>query len=259
MSFNKEIKPIGLWSSVAFFSIPAVITGLLTYVLAPVLDSIGMSHSFIYIIILNVPMILLLVIAFIAVTIEGGKISLKDIKDRFRLKRMDKRGWLYTAGLFMFIILFHYLLSFTPRLLSSIPFFRPPQYVPPIANPNIVNTVFQESYLDIPLKGNWWVLAIFAFSLVFNILGEEFLWRGYILPRQERYFMKKAWLVNGLLWNLSHICWRWNMIMILPGCLAIPFVCQKVKNTYPGIIVHVLLNGLSIIPIIQGIIGIRII
>lgn len=154
MSFNKEIKPAGLWSSIAFFSIPAILTGLLVYGLAPVLDGIGMPHPFIYIIILNVPMISLLVIAFIAVIIERGRISLQDIKDRFRLKKMDKIDWLYTAGLFMFIVLFHYLLSFTPRLLSSIPFFMPPKYMPPIANPNIENTVFQEYYLGIPLKGN---------------------------------------------------------------------------------------------------------
>jgi membrane protease YdiL (CAAX protease family) len=208
-------------------------------------------------------MLLLLVIAFIAIIMERDKkidkISLNDIKDRFRLKKMNKRDWLYTAGLFVFIILFHYLLSFTPRLLSNIPFFIPPEYVPPIANPNINNIVFQESYLGIPLKGNWWVLLIFVLIIIFNIFGEELLWRGYMLPRQERHFTDKAWLVNGLLWDVSHICWRWNMIMILPGCLAIPFVCQKVKNTYPGIIVHTLLNSLSIFPIIQGIIGIRII
>ncbi len=259
MESDKVIKPIGLLPSIIFFSIPAILTGLLVYVLAPVLDSFGMPLSYIYISILNLPMILLLAIALISVIKERGKISLQIIKDRLRLKKMDRIDWLYTAGLLLFIILFHYLLSFTPVLLSRIPFFTPPKYVPPIADPNMANTVFQNSYLDIPLRGNWWVLVIFVLTIIFNILGEEFLWRGYILPRQERNFKDNAWLVNGLLWNLSHICWRWNMIMLLPGCLAIPFVCQKVKNTYPGIVVHTFLNSLSLIPIIQGIIGIRII
>lgn len=254
MSFNKEAKPIGLWMSIIYFSIPAILTALLVYAIAPVLDSIGISKPIIYIIILSVPMNVLLIIALAAVFIERGKISWPDIKDRFRLKKMGKRDWLYTAGLFLVISLFHSLLSFTPKLLSRIPFFMPPIYVPPVANPNIEITVFQESYLDIPLSGNWWVLIIFVLIIFLNIIGEEFLWRGCILPGQEKYFKDKAWLVNGLLWNLSHICWRWNIIMILPGCLLIPFVSQKLKNTYPGIIVHTFLNGLLIVPIMQGII-----
>lgn len=256
MSLNKQMKPIGFFTSAAFFSIPAILTGLLVYVIAPILNGKGVSKPLIYIIIFIVPMILLFIISFITLKIERGRIIWPDMKDRFRLKRMSKRDWLYTSGLLIFIISFHYLLSFTPKALSKLPFFAPPQYVPPVANPNIENIAFQQSYLDIPLKDNWWVLIIFILIMFFNIIGEEFLWRGYILPRQELQYKNKAWLINGLLWNLSHICWRWNMVMILPGCLAIPFVSQKLKNTYPGIIVHTILNGFTIIPIIQGIIGV---
>jgi Type II CAAX prenyl endopeptidase Rce1-like len=35
-----------------------------------------------------------------------------------------------------------------------------------------------------------------------NILGEEFLWRGVVLPRQEVAFGRRAWVVNGILWLL---------------------------------------------------------
>lgn len=256
MSFDKQIKPIGVFASAVYFSIPAIVTGLLVYVIAPIMIDQGVSKPLIYTIILIVPMMLLFILSFYVLKKERGKITWQDIKDRFRLKKMSKKDWLYTAGLLIFISAFHAFLSFTPKVLSKLPFFTPPQYVPPVANPNIENIVLQQSYLDIPLKNNWWVLIIFFVIMFFNILGEEFLWRGYILPRQELRYNNKAWLVNGLLWNMSHICWRWNMLMILPGCIAIPFLSQKLKNTYPGIIVHTILNGFAIIPIIQGIFGV---
>jgi hypothetical protein len=34
---------------------------------------------------------------------------------------------------------------------------------------------------------------------VLNIVGEEFVWRGVVLPRQEVAFGGRAWLVNGVL------------------------------------------------------------
>jgi membrane protease YdiL (CAAX protease family) len=41
----------------------------------------------------------------------------------------------------------------------------------------------------------------------------------------------------------------------LPTCLAVAFVAQRTKSTWPGIVVHFILNGLAIIPITAGIIG----
>ncbi len=50
---------------------------------------------------------------------------------------------------------------------------------------------------------------------VLNIVGEEFVWRGVALPRQEVAFGGRAWLVNGILWLLFHAAFPWQVLLSL--------------------------------------------
>jgi hypothetical protein len=105
-------------------------------------------------------------------------------------------------------------------------------------------------FLGVPLQGKWWLVIFYLIVLCFNIFGEEFWWRGYLLPRQERTHGKWTWLVHGILWNLFHVFWKWNLIALIPQTLSLAYVAFKRKNTTPGIIVHWFNNGLGL-----GIIG----
>ena len=50
------------------------------------------------------------------------------------------------------------------------------------------------------LVGAWWFLGLFVVMMVFNsILGEEFLFRGVLLPKMNGVFGKWDWVVNGVL------------------------------------------------------------
>jgi membrane protease YdiL (CAAX protease family) len=109
--------------------------------------------------------------------------------------------------------------------------------------------------LGVPLKGAWWVLGVYFLALCFNIYGEEFWWRGYILPRQELAHGRWAWLVHGILWNLFHVFWKWNLIALIPQTLSLSFVAYKTKNTTPGILVHWINNGLGLVMILLGVLG----
>jgi membrane protease YdiL (CAAX protease family) len=85
-----------------------------------------------------------------------------------------------------------------------------------------------------------------------NIFGEELWWRGYILPRQELQLGRYTWLVHGILWAWFHVFKWWTIPALMIVCLVAPFVAQKTKNTYPGIISHLIVNGLGIgITIVQ--------
>ena len=89
----------------------------------------------------------------------------------------------------------------------------------------------------------------------FNIVGEEILWRGYILPRQELFHWKYSWIVNSILWAVFHLCFGVDLIVILfPTLLIIPYVASKTENTTVGIITHALLNGPMFIMVALGII-----
>jgi membrane protease YdiL (CAAX protease family) len=85
----------------------------------------------------------------------------------------------------------------------------------------------------------------------FNIFGEEFWFRGYILPRQELAFGKATWLVNGLMFTLNHIWQPWILIAILPSSLLLAYSVQSRKNTWIGILQHGFVNfGLLVFLII---------
>ena len=52
-------------------------------------------------------------------------------------------------------------------------------------------------------SGNWGWFALVVVMFVFNTaLGEELLFRGYLLPRMEGAFGQRAWLANGVLFGL---------------------------------------------------------
>jgi membrane protease YdiL (CAAX protease family) len=111
------------------------------------------------------------------------------------------------------------------------------------------------TFMDIPLAGAWWLLLVYLFYVLLNVFGEELWWRGYILPRQELAFGKWSWLVHGIFWNLFHSFFYWELIMLLPGCLALSFVAYKSKSTWPGIIAHFVASLPSLVMIIVGVVG----
>ena len=76
-----------------------------------------------------------------------------------------------------------------------------------------------------------------------------------IFPRQEMAFGKWTWVIHGILWTLFHAFFRWRWLMILPGALAVSYVVQRTRNTWPAVISHALLGGLALIPLLVGILG----
>lgn len=101
--------------------------------------------------------------------------------------------------------------------------------------------------------GRYWLLLVWLPYWLLNILGEEFLWRGVMLPRQEAAFGEKAWLVHGVGWGLFHIAFGWQLLLtLLPLMFILPYVAQKTRSTWVGVIMHAGLNGPSFIAISLG-------
>jgi membrane protease YdiL (CAAX protease family) len=99
----------------------------------------------------------------------------------------------------------------------------------------------------------YWIFLVWLPYFFFNIAGEELLWRGYLLPRQERAIGSKAWLVNGLLWAVLHSALGWRIAAILlPIEFVVPYVVQRRNNTWIGIIIHGIYNGSGFISAALG-------
>ncbi len=90
---------------------------------------------------------------------------------------------------------------------------------------------------------------------VFNILGEEFFYRGWMLPRQELAFGKYAWLVNGTMFTFQHWMQPFNFLAIWPGARFMAWVVQRRKNTWIGIFQHGLLNVVALVMLVQWVSG----
>jgi len=256
---NSNIKPLPFWTALLYFGIPAAVVIFIVYVVMPLLAARGVPIFFNYLLVYaTAPMLALIAASFIAYRWEGNVMSWLELKNRFRFNRMDGKSWLWTGGLTLFMFFSVGLLAFTARWLASFSLLAPPDYWPAELKPTIpsasANNVIPSEFMGISLAGNWWILIVLLISLVIATFGEELWWRGYILPRQELAHGKRTWVIHGLLWTSFHLFAPWNLIAILPGSLALSYVAQRLKNTWPAVIAHGLANGLLVlIVVIMGI------
>ena len=252
-----KIKPMPFWMSLIFFGVPTAIIGTGFYWGIPLLAERGIPFFWSYNLMMGIPAMLMFIAPFIACRLEGHPLTLVEIKARLRLKPIKGKEWLWTAGLFMVFGAGPFVLGFANRWLASIFLFIPPDFLPALLDPRAnITSGLGNDFWGVPLRGNWWVFWVQLIVLFFNIFGEELWWRGYVLPRQELAHGKRAWMVHGILWLLFHIHQRWNWIGMIPGALLTPFVASRLKNTTPAIIAHWANNGLLLVVIVMGILGI---
>jgi len=101
----------------------------------------------------------------------------------------------------------------------------------------------------------YWIFAVWLPYFFFNIAGEELLWRGYLLPRQEQALGSRAWILNGLLWAVFHSAIGWRIaLVLLPIEFIVPYVVQRRHNTWLGILIHGVYNGAGFILVALGVI-----
>lgn len=254
MSKGSTIKPLFIWAALLYFGVPAALVAFIVHVVMPRLAERGLPIFFNFLFYATAPMLALIVASLIAYRREGNVVSWPDFKHRFRLHKMDGKSWLWTIGLTLFMFLSVGLLSFTARWLASFAAFAPPDYFPAELNPAALSATagiaLPTEFMGVSLAGNWWVLVLLLVSLVIATLGEELWWRGYILPRQELAHGNRTWVIHGFLWTSFHLFAPWNLLAILPGSLALSFVAQRLKNTWPAIIAHGLANGLLVLVVV---------
>jgi membrane protease YdiL (CAAX protease family) len=78
------------------------------------------------------------------------------------------------------------------------------------------------------LPGNWPWFGLIVVMAVFNtVLGEELLFRGYLLPRMCGAFRRSDWLANGVLFALYHLHQPWTMPEALLDTLALAYPTRR--------------------------------
>ncbi len=241
---ENTIKPLSVGGSALLFGIPAVYFQAVTKYLIPYFrDGLHLHPAMSWFCGALIVFVPLFTLALMLVKREGYKLSRQELFTRLRIRRVTSSDmkWVFVALLVIFSLTGAIIYAFD---LAAAWFNLPPLEMSPDF------TKFS------PLAGNErWLLLVWLIMFFFNIVGEEILWRGYILPRQEKEHGRYAWMFNSMFWVLFHICFGVNlMIVLLPCLLVVPYVVYRTGNTMNGILIHGIYNGPLFVMVALGVI-----
>ena len=258
-SSSPQIKPMNFWCSLLYFGIPALVFVFAFRIVMPALIRGGMEPFYAFCIPMGIPLALMAAASIIAFRMEGRALSWAALKERFRLFPLGAKLWLLTIGaavvtLIVYGIAIRLNLVLMDSGIISVPSSLPAWLDTSGGMPDMA--AMDEAFGG--LAGNWMAFAAYFVFLAANIIGEEFWWRGYILPRQELAFGQWAWLIHGLMWAFFHAFKYWDILGILPLTLIISFLVCRYRNTSIAIVIHTVVNGMGLIPILLGILGVTV-
>ncbi len=235
---ENQLKSMGWFQSIFIFASAGLALFLGTRYLIPAISIwLGVETVISWFIVAGLSIFLpLLIVAFILLKREGVLAKPGLLQKRLRFRRMNRDDWLWSAAGIVAIGVCSGLLMKGGEALFGATSNQPPFMA------------FE------PLTaGRLWILAVWLPYWLLNIMGEEILWRGVILPRQEIRFGKWTWLVHGLGWSLFHIPFGWQLLItMLPILFIQSYIVQKRQNTWTGVFIHAAINGPSFIAISFG-------
>lgn len=237
---NNKIQSFSIGPSLLLFGLAGFILYIETNFSIPYLASItGIETIIWWFIVAAIGMFIpLLVVAAYILHQEGWWLKAGMWKDRLRFHKMNTGDWMWGVGGIIVIGIWSYLIMMIIETLAGSVEHQPP---------------FMQ--FDPLGPGRYWILAVWLPFWIFNIMGEEILWRGVILPRQEVSFGKYTWIIQGIGWGLFHIAFGWQLLItLLPILFILPYVVQKRQNSWIGVLIHAGLNGPSFIAISLGLI-----
>lgn len=221
---------MGFFESILYFGIPTLLLMGSILWFWPKLVSLGYDNYTSYSFSLGLINGLLLIGALIGYRAEHRNWNWQEFADRMRLKNLNAKGWRIAL---IATIIFGIVSLLINSLAMSV--YKWINYSPPQFSPGAT------------------ILWMSVINLTLNVIGEELWWRAYILPRQELVFYKWTWFINGTLWACFHM-FKWYAVpFMLITCQIIPYVVQKQKNTWTGILAHFVVNGSSIILVLLGV------
>jgi uncharacterized protein len=89
------------------------------------------------------------------------------------------------------------------------------------------------------LSGNWGFFALLLALWIFNtVLGEELLFRGFLLPRMNGAFGRGDWVANGVLFATYHLHMPWRIPGALLDMFTLAYPTKRYHSAWIGIAVH---------------------
>lgn len=241
---SQALKPISTFNSVLLFGIPAIWFVFICRFLVPLMHQNYGLHPALSWFVGGLFTFVPLFLAANYMVRKDGFHTTQDIHERFRMMKMTARDWKFTLiGLLLIFLA-------TGMIMGISKFLHLKFGIPEIeTTPSFMK--FE------PFQGNErFLLLAWLVMFFFNIFGEELMWRGYILPRQELNLGEHAWILNALLWFVFHIAFGIGLlILLIPILIVLPYSVQKTGNTQVGLWMHGLMNGPMFVLVSLGVIG----
>ena len=234
------VNKISLTKAVLIFLLATIYFYVLVIVFLPVFKSNVSINPAIYWFITGYLLFIPLFVFAVYMAKSEGNNTVKEISSALSIKSFSRKDWAYSiAGLLL-------VLASTGAVIAGWSLLEKYCNVGPLAS----TPWFMEIH---PLKGpDALLLLVWLPMFVFNIVGEEVFWRGYI---QKRLQIKNSWLVCSLLWFMFHVPFGVPlMIILIPVILIIPYAFNKTKNTLVGIFIHGMCNGPVFVAVALGLI-----
>ena len=232
---QRALAPIGPTATAVLFASAGLLLWGVTLMIPAVAERSGIEPVLLWFLLAGGGVFLPLVItALILLRRERGAGGWSA--ERLRFRRLRRGDWLWTCGGLVAI-----------GLLSALSV--------------AVLTMFWDevrlhpSFMRMePLtSAHYWILPVWLPFWVLNIMSEELLWRGVLLPRQEVALGRWAWLANGTGWLLFHLPFGAAIVLTLwPIALILPYVVQRTKNSWTGVLIHGALNGMGFVAVAFG-------
>ena len=233
-------KILGIW---ALATIPMGILNWIVFpLLAPDPGSEPLGFGITLLVLLTLGLVWLFVLSMIIVRQEEGDLRWATVKRRLRLNaprepatgEPRRRLWLWVVPFLVAVAVVELVLdpSIQNAWVSVFPFFAEPQGYS-------FDAFFESQEILQRLVGAWWFFALFVVQAAFNtILGEEFLFRGVLLPKMEGVFGRWSWVANGVLFGLYHVHKPWGIPNSVLTGLLYAFPAYRYRSTWMSVILH---------------------
>ncbi|MBN2057922.1 MAG: CPBP family intramembrane metalloprotease [Candidatus Saganbacteria bacterium] len=106
-------------------------------------------------------------------------------------------------------------------------------------------------------RGAWWLLGLTLITLPFNyFLGEEFLFRGILLPKMKGVFGKWDWFFNGVFFAFYHLHKPQGVLhqAVFSG-LVLSYPARKYRSNWLAVLIHGTEGLVALILVLKVILG----
>ena len=237
------------------WALSAMPMGVLAFVITPRVVAVSNWHPIIvYWIAIIIGLVWQFILSLIILKRDGHDLSWQTVVNRMKYQRpVHPQTGRSSYWLLLWTIPFILLSALIQSGIISLPdidswMTRIIQYLPKYDLSSLATNEY---------KGAWWILVLFILTSVFNyFLGEEFMYRGILLPKMNGVFGKWDWFFNGILFGLYHLhkpqiilstALYFGLVFALPSKLF--------QSSWMAVIIHGLEGLLGVIVILGIILG----